>query len=509
MQLRSQLCALLATLLCCTSHGYRILVYSQKNGRSQVEFMGRLADLLVDAGHDVTVLLVEQNPEVTVNGTVKAKVISVAADERVASRFELGTSTEAIWTMDVGNPATQRRLVTDYAQTLVDQCRFTMKQTEVLEKLKETKFDLLLHELFDHCQLGIMQVLGIEKHVALQSTILFEAVAEAIGVPYFPSITPSVFGAAGENMTIIEKLVNFAQVSISKEFFRSTSLGEEEIFERTLRDKLVSFQEKIDSASFIITNSDPFLDFPHSTNSRVIELGGVAVQKPQELSQEWKGLLDKRDTAVLISFGSAVNSSSMPAASKEAFIQLFRTFPDVTFIWKYETEDTSFLSGLSNVHTSVWVPQNDILTHPHLKLLISHGGMNSLLETAHRGVPVLVIPLFPDQIRNAKMMERVGVGLQFDRLELGNSQKLIDAVRKVLMEDSFVRHVEFAAKFGSIPSMVSTAPHMSFMSYYLLDVVLFVIGASAVSILFSFCCIYRCLKCVCGRRRQKLKSKIV
>ncbi|KAK0398011.1 hypothetical protein QR680_002385 [Steinernema hermaphroditum] len=531
MHIRSILCVLATAFLLSTVSGYKILVYSQKNGRSQVIFMGRLADILVEAGHDVTVLLVEQNPDVTVNGTEKAKVITVPADERVAAHFQNDRYIAETWTMSATNPFSQRQLILDYAQTIIDQCSFTAKQTEVFEKLKETKFDLLLHELFDFCQLGIMQMLGIEKHVAMQSTVLFEAVAEAIGVPYTPSITPSVCGTSGNNMSIVDKITNLIHVSISKEFISTIQLGEEEIFERKMRDKLVPFQDKISTASFIITNSDPFLDFPHSTNSRMVELGGIAVRKPQELDQDWKRVLEKRNTAVLISFGSIAKSYTMPDGVKESFVEMFKQFPDFTFIWKYEKEDTRFLNGIKNVHISPWVPQNDVLNHPNLKLFISHGGMNSMLETAHRGVPVVVVPLFADQMRNAQMMQRVGVGLNFNRFDLSDSAKLTGAVRKVLMErrytntakhiasmianrptnlqESFVRHVEFAAKFGPVPSMVSTAPQTTFATYYLIDVAAVVLMAFLISLLILFCCIRQFLRCIFGNRKVKTKSKMV
>jgi len=246
---------------------------------------------------------------------------------------------------------------------------------------------------------------------------------------------------------------------------------------------------------------------------------------------EWRQILELHDTAILISFGSLAKSYTMPDEIKNAFVELFKQFPQFTFIWKYENETTDFLRGLSNVHTSKWLPQNDVLNHPNVKLFISHGGMNSMLEAAHRGVPVLVVPLFADQMRNAKMMENVGIGLGFDRSDLKDSAKLTDAVRKVLMEtkykknakrvasmiayrpvnqtETFVRHVEFAAKYGPVLNMVSLAPQTSFISYHLIDVALALLGFALVLPLI-FCCILRkTVRYICARRREKMKWKIV
>ncbi|VDM26290.1 unnamed protein product [Toxocara canis] len=35
------------------SHGYKVLIFSPKLYRSHVVFMGRIADILADSGHDV------------------------------------------------------------------------------------------------------------------------------------------------------------------------------------------------------------------------------------------------------------------------------------------------------------------------------------------------------------------------------------------------------------------------------------------------------------------------
>jgi UDP:flavonoid glycosyltransferase YjiC (YdhE family) len=61
----------------------------------------------------------------------------------------------------------------------------------------------------------------------------------------------------------------------------------------------------------------------------------------------------------------------------------------------------------------VLLPQNDLLAlGPHLvRVFLTHGGINSLLEAAYHGVPVVTLPLMADQLDNAMRAEELGMGV--------------------------------------------------------------------------------------------------
>ena len=72
----------------------------------------------------------------------------------------------------------------------------------------------------------------------------------------------------------------------------------------------------------------------------------------------------------------------MPDHKRVAMLNVFRGLKQKV-IWKWETEEMDDLPP--NVKLSKWLPQQDILAHPNLKMFISHGGQSSFQETlCHR-----------------------------------------------------------------------------------------------------------------------------
>lgn len=147
-----------------------------------------------------------------------------------------------------------------------------------------------------------------------------------------------------------------------------------------------------------------------------------------------------RPRVVLVSFGTVNKSSKMPSNTKNAFLNLFTAFPDITFIWNYESDDLP-LDQHENSVIRKWLLQNDILGyllqsqqcwlkmsfyhldigicssylkvlgHKNLVAFITHRGMNSVVEAISVGKPMVIIPLFSDQFLNANLTKRAGASL--------------------------------------------------------------------------------------------------
>ncbi|TKR62008.1 hypothetical protein L596_026029 [Steinernema carpocapsae] len=408
------------------------------------------------------------------------------------------------------NPMVAKKMITTVADIHSNQCEYTLQQKDVLAAFRKEKFDIGISEAFDFCGLAIYEEIGITKHVLVSA--LWETIGDIFGAPNLPAVVPSLMNGVNSKMTYFQRVGNLFTVQISKWWIDTVISGCENAAERVL-GRRIDIYEKIAQASFVITNVDPLLDYPRPITEKIVNIGGISVPPPKSLDTFWEKVVMKRKTTVLVSFGSVAQSHTMPEEMKKAILETFKRFPDVTFIWKYEKDEDDVANGYPNVITNKWVPQNDLLNHPNLKLFITHAGMNSISEVSRRGVPVITIPLFGDQIRNAHMVKRLGTAVVVEKTDLTNSNVLEAEIREVLenpsyltnalrlshmmakwpknQREQFVKYVQFAGEFGHLPEY--SIPKVSFTQYYMLDILvpIFII-ILAVILLFPYL-IYKCL----------------
>lgn len=158
-------------------------------------------------------------------------------------------------------------------------------------------------------------------------------------------------------------------------------------------------------------------------------------------------------------------------------------------LWKYENESTTDIP--SNVMIRKWMPQNDILAHPNVVLFIGHGGYFGSTESLYHGVPLLLIPFYGDQFRNAHQISIAGFGKLLDHREI-TEEAITKAISEMIVNESYsikVKEVstifkdnlvhpmdeamfwiEHVAKFKGAKHLKSHAINISWITYFSLDV---------------------------------------
>jgi glucuronosyltransferase len=108
-----------------------------------------------------------------------------------------------------------------------------------------------------------------------------------------------------------------------------------------------------------------------------------------------EGFIEGESGFIYVAMGSSKLAAQMPTSLRNLFLKAFEKLP-YRVLWKFEASiDENDLP--SNVKTSNWFPQQDVLGHEKLLAFVSHGGPLSTFETVYHGVPAVLIPVCYDQ----------------------------------------------------------------------------------------------------------------
>ncbi|GMT15955.1 hypothetical protein PFISCL1PPCAC_7252, partial [Pristionchus fissidentatus] len=474
--------------------------YNSKYGHSHSNFLGMIADTLVEAGHNVTSLIPIMDKSLK-DGTEKSAKIYVQPDPAVSDQYELMASTSFnFFEVNIFNPIIPLFVGPMMAKPFYTTCKRVVEEPALIERLKAEKFDVYIAESFDMCGIGLSHAIQPKAVIGSTSTNLFEYMFDEYGVPQAVSYRPTASLSSLDVNSFFDRLLNLYSSYISRAVFYFGRRAANNVLKEHFGYDYPTVAQQSANVAYVFTNAEPLIDFAAPTLSRVINVPGIGAKQPNALDKYWTEILSRREKTIIISFGSAVKTSAMPDRMKTAILTTISRFPDITFIWKYEEPEDEFsaqqASKMSNLVLTKWMPQVDILAHPRVAAFITHGGMGSTQETALRGVPGIFIPIFGDQPRNAAMMEYNGLGKVFNKFDLGDADKLTETVREVLEDPKYrenaqriskmiarkpftskqqlIRHVEFAAEFGASAALRPQSLDMSFIEYHNLDLLLIV-----------------------------------
>uniref|UniRef100_A0A182Q9J2 UDP-glycosyltransferases domain-containing protein n=1 Tax=Anopheles farauti TaxID=69004 RepID=A0A182Q9J2_9DIPT len=173
---------------------------------------------------------------------------------------------------------------------------------------------------------------------------------------------------------------------------------------------LPSLEDLERNVSVVLMNNHIISSRPRPRINGMIDIAGVHIRKPKQLPPIVKNFLDSSPTGVIyINFGTFLKSSGMPPETLAVFLSVFRALPQYGFLWKWESNSIPNLPP--NVLLQRWLPQNDVLAHPNIKLFVSHGGIFGTQESIYWARPLLFVPFYGDQHSNALKFERAGIGL--------------------------------------------------------------------------------------------------
>ncbi|KAM8717118.1 hypothetical protein ACLKA7_003913 [Drosophila subpalustris] len=304
------------------------------------------------------------------------------------------------------------------------------------QRIYETKFDLMFMGYFlNDFQLGVANKLKVPVIVAWMQApipVLDEFVGNPGEISYVPIMGTSL--GRGEQMDFSQRLVNLG----TNVLFRAIGIYFNQRSERYYNQifgkepDALSFQDMKRNISMIFTNSHSISEGPiRPLVPASVEIGGIQIKDkadplPEDIAEF---LANAEHGGILLSLGSNIKSTSV---KPELVQSMFRTLSSLKqrVIWKWEDLDNT--PGQSaNIIYKKWLPQDDILAHPKIRLFITHAGRGGITEAQYHGVPMVALPIFGDQNSNADSMQKSGYGITLDLLAL-NEESFKSSIQEVL-----------------------------------------------------------------------------
>uniref|UniRef100_A0A0K0G2S2 glucuronosyltransferase n=1 Tax=Strongyloides venezuelensis TaxID=75913 RepID=A0A0K0G2S2_STRVS len=510
-------------------NAYKILIFNPKFGHSHVNFFGQIADILVDAGHNVTVIVADMDLSIKHPGTKKANIYHIPADPVVANLLTNKTRLNKMWETSSSVWA-QIDMFNDFIKGQRLSALNIIHNEELSNFVKSQKFDLAIAEVMNYFIYGLFKAWDIPATVSGSAVGLMEDNYEMFGMHFPASHIPTIMQPSHDKMTYNERFQNLISYHFSKlmlsTFMRELLLEDE--LNKKYGENFYDPYKLIGDTSFILLNSNPFFDNPGPKTPKMVEISGIGIPESQPLDEYWNKILSLRKYTVLISFGSLARSSEMPITMKKGIIKTVKNLSYITFIWKYETPEDGVLDKLDNLILSKWIPQNDLLNDPRLSLFITHGGANSIAELSYKGVPAIAVPIFGDQFRNAKLVEKHNIGLVMNKELLKSSDQLTNNINKIISEPQYkensflvsqrlkkrpigpkellIKHVEFACEFGQLPVLDLASRNMGNIEYFNLDIIVPILLLLVVISYLVVIVVIKLVKFVLFKTEKKLKT---
>ncbi|KXN69083.1 glycosyltransferase family 1 protein, partial [Conidiobolus coronatus NRRL 28638] len=182
-----------------------------------------------------------------------------------------------------------------------------------------------------------------------------------------------------------------------------------------------------------IANSYIGLENARSLPTHIHPIGPILSGDTPPLSPELQTFMDTHNKVLYVAFGSLVKPSQdlltkllrhFQRAINQGILDGvvwglpntdFKTFPKTFKVDIAEYTTAQIVEGTQDkIKILKWAPQQSILHHPSTKLFLSHGGLDSIYESANAGVPILVLPFLGDQPRNGVLVSENGMGDYID-----------------------------------------------------------------------------------------------
>ncbi|KHN72525.1 UDP-glucuronosyltransferase [Toxocara canis] len=141
---------------------------------------------------------------------------------------------------------------------------------------------------------------------------------------------------------------------------------------------------------------------------------------------------------IYVAFGSMADWSNAPSHVIKSFVEAFNALDAYRIIWSSKAKPPEGLKD--HIKILSWAPQSSILLHKRTKLFFTHAGLKSIRESICAKVPMLAIPFFADQAKNAYLCRAAGFARIIHKRKV-NASVLLESIEDMLNNGSYQRRI--------------------------------------------------------------------
>ena len=263
----------------------------------------------------------------------------------------------------------------------------------------------------------------------------------AYRVPRLSSFVNILGSGYSDEMTFFQRLTTFSMELLQNIDYWSAGSVVEFANRYHPNSSITTHHGLWQQASLWFYLEDIVLGHPRPNMPNTVSFGDIMAGKPvKPLPAHFETFLDDSpEGAILVSFGSFFDY--VPDFFAKGFCDAFRQMKHPV-IWKLK--NSTHCRGVDNVKIVSWIPQNDLLAHPKIRLFITHGGLNSLIESVYHTKPVIVFPIALDQPDNAAVVANKGYGIRMDIAHF-SVDTLLENIDTIFSNPRFAENIKMAS----------------------------------------------------------------
>uniref|UniRef100_A0A9J2PB87 glucuronosyltransferase n=1 Tax=Ascaris lumbricoides TaxID=6252 RepID=A0A9J2PB87_ASCLU len=332
-----------------------------------------------------------------------------------------------------------------------------MLNSNLMETLKKDQIDVAIVYAGNPCQLAIVHALHI-PFIYFDVEGFTDETRVASGTPLNADIPPSqchpptspVIQRIANGLCILREYAAQSGFSwlasrVSERYARMDGpIGRLFVEDYELKKKFPNFpdvNEIKQNAELYFINSDRLIEYEHALLPHVIPIAGLHIDQVKPLFHPWNtSIASAEKGTIVVSLGTQANSSSMTLHQARSILGALSRLTAYRIFWRIGP--TLYIPGVnldhipSYINVTSFIPQNDLLADRRTRLLITNGGMQSIIEAIVHGVPIVGIPLYGTNRQNLDKVYSKGFGLIVTKDRLSEST-LYTAIKEVLESSKY------------------------------------------------------------------------